>query len=169
MEVNGKMKNHLKPHRNLESERKLKAIIQQIEALMYEPENKHEVEKLLRKATKFIKAKDMSLDLDVIRHYDGWTDLDTLVTELTMELPASQLSREDLADIVEMLTTMKDKATGKVLSEAECDGLVMTFTENINHPGGSDLIFYPELVGLPPNPTVDEIVELAIKGGSSEK
>ena len=163
------MKNHLKPHRNLESERKLKAIIQQIEALMYEPENKHEVEKLLRKATKFIKAKDMSLDLDVIRHYDGWTDLDTLVTELTMELPASQLSREDLADIVEMLTTMKDKATGKVMSEAECDGLVMTFTENINHPGGSDLIFYPELVGLPPNPTVDEIVELAIKGGSSEK
>ena len=163
------MKNHLKPHRNLESERQLKAIIQQIEALMYEPENKHEVEKLLRKATKFIKAKDMSLDLDVIRHYDGWTDLDTLVTELTMELPASQLSREDLADIVEMLTTMKDKATGKVLSEAEGDGLVMTFTENINHPGGSDLIFYPELVGLPPNPTVDEIVELAIKGGSSEK
>ena len=68
-----------------------------------------------------------------------------------------------------MLTTMKDKATGKVLSEAEYDGLVMTFTENINHPGGSDLIFYPELVGLPPNPTVDEIVELAIKGGSSEK
>ena len=96
------MKNHLQPHRNLESERQLKAIIQQIEALMYEPENKHEVEKLLRKATKFIKAKDMSLDLDVIRHYDGWTDLDTLVTELTMELPASQLSREDLADIVEM-------------------------------------------------------------------
>lgn len=47
------MKNHLKPHRNLESERQLKAIIQQIEALMYEPENKHEVEKLLRKATKF--------------------------------------------------------------------------------------------------------------------
>ncbi len=107
--------------------------------------------------------------MDVIRHYDGWTNLDTLVTELTMELPASQLSREDLADIVEMLTTMKDKATGKVLSEAEYDGLVMTFTENINHPGGSDLIFYPELVGLPPNPTVDEIVELAIKGGSSEK
>ena len=51
------MKNHLKPHRNLESERQLKAIIQQIEALMYESENKHEVEKLLRKATKFYQSK----------------------------------------------------------------------------------------------------------------
>ena len=34
MEVNGKTKNHFEmPHRKLESERQLKAIIQQIEAL----------------------------------------------------------------------------------------------------------------------------------------
>ncbi len=51
------MKNHLQPHRNLESERQLKAIIQQIEALMYEPENKHEVEKLLRKSHKIYQSK----------------------------------------------------------------------------------------------------------------
>lgn len=107
-------------------------------------------------------------DCEVLKNKPGIKDSAEL-DRAEMELTASQLSREDLADIVEMLTTMKDKATGKVLSETEYDGLVMTFTENINHPGGSDLIFYPELVGLPPNPTVDEIVELAIKGGSSEK
>lgn len=42
--------------------------------------------------------------------------------------------------------------------------LVLNFNKVINHPAGSDLIFYPELVGLPKEPTVDEIVDLAIKG-----
>lgn len=28
----------------------------------------------------------------------------------------------------------------------------------------ADLIYYPQLVGLPPEPTVDEIVDLAMKG-----
>lgn len=42
--------------------------------------------------------------------------------------------------------------------------MVVKFKKSINHPGGSDLIYYPELVGLPPEPTVDEIVDLAIKG-----
>ncbi|MFQ7355492.1 MAG: hypothetical protein ACLU8S_16535 [Coprococcus phoceensis] len=156
------MKNDLKPHRNLEAEKQLKDIIQQIEVLMYEPKNKHKVENLLKKATKFIKAQNRVLDLDLIKYYYGSTDLDTLVTELTMEQPASQMSREELVDIVEMLTTMQDKETGKNLSEVECDFLVRTFEKNIKHSGGSDLIFYPELVGLPPNPTVDEIVDLAM-------
>lgn len=38
------------------------------------------------------------------------------------------------------------------------------FKKGINHPGGSDLIFYPKLVGLSNEPTVDEIVDLAMKG-----
>ena len=37
------------------------------------------------------------------------------------------------------------------------------FEKNINHSGGSDLLFYPELVGLPSNATIDEIVDLAMK------
>lgn len=168
MEVNSTMKNHLQPHRNFEAEKQLKAIIQQIEALMYEPKNKQEVEKLLKKAKGLITATDVSLDLDVIGHYDSWTDLDTFVAELTMELPTSKMSREDLVDIVEMLKTMEDKETGKKLSESEYDALVTTFCKNINHPAGSDLIFYPDLVGLPKNPTVDEIVDLAVKGASEK-
>ncbi|MBO5093655.1 MAG: bacteriocin immunity protein [Lachnospiraceae bacterium] len=158
------MKNHLAPHRNLESEKQLKAIIQQIEELMYDPGSKEQVEDLLKEAAGLIKAPDMVLDLDLIKQYDGFTNLDTLVTELTMELPAAGLSREDLIDIVEMLLTMRDQETGESLSEAEYDALVTMFQKNINHPAGSDLIFYPQLAGLPSNPTSDEIVDFALKG-----
>ena len=42
--------------------------------------------------------------------------------------------------------------------------------QSIDHPGGSDLIYYPELIaefaGLNREPTVDEIVDLAIKDAS---
>ena len=50
------------------------------------------------------------------------------------------------------------------MTEEEHCALVAKFRKGINHPGGSDLIYYPELVGLPKEPTVDEIVDLAIKG-----
>ena len=60
--------------------------------------------------------------------------------------------------------TVRDKATGRELTEKEHEDLVCRFENSINHPGGSDLIYYPELVGLPPDPTAEEIVELAIKG-----
>ena len=74
------------------------------------------------------------------------------------------MTREELADLVETIITVRDKKTGKVLSEEEHVALVAKFKKGVNHPGGSDLIYYPELVGLPPRPTVDEIVDLAIKG-----
>lgn len=76
------------------------------------------------------------------------------------------LSREELVDLVETIMTVHDKKTGKLLTEEEHTKLVVKFKKSINHPGGSDLIYYPELVGLPPEPTVDEIVDLAIKGVS---
>ena len=44
------------------------------------------------------------------------------------------------------------------------DRQVIKFKRGIKHPGGTDLIYYPELVGLPKEPTVDEIVDLAMKG-----
>ena len=77
---------------------------------------------------------------------------------------ALNMAREELADLVESIMTVRDKKTGKLLSEEEHVALVVKFKKGINHPGGSDLIYYPELVGLPPEPSVDEIVELAIKG-----
>ena len=79
------------------------------------------------------------------------------------------MSREELTELVEMIMTVRDKKTGKVLSEEEHLALVVKFKKGINHPGGTDLIYYPELVGLPPQPTVDEVVDLAIKGISPEK
>ncbi len=77
---------------------------------------------------------------------------------------SQKLSREELVDLVETIMTMRDKDTGAVLSEEEHHALVMKFKKSINHPGGSDLIYYPELVGLPHEPTVDEIVDLAMRG-----
>ena len=50
------------------------------------------------------------------------------------------------------------------ISNEEIHALVLKVEKSINHSGGSDLLFYPELVGLPSNATVDEIVDLAMKG-----
>lgn len=84
-----------------------------------------------------------------------------------------KLSREDLVDLVETIISVHDKKTGKLLTEEEHCALVAKFKKSINHPGGSDLIYYPELVaefaGLNREPTVDEIVDLAIKGASEGK
>lgn len=82
---------------------------------------------------------------------------------------SQSMTREELVELVETIITMRDKNTGELLSEEEHHALVIKFKRGINHPGGTDLIYYPELVGLPKEPTVDEIVDLAIKGISPEK
>lgn len=75
-----------------------------------------------------------------------------------------KLSREELVDLVQTIMSIHDKKTGGLLTEEEHCALVAKFKKGIKHPSGSDLIFYPELVGLPKEPTVDEIVDLAING-----
>lgn len=77
---------------------------------------------------------------------------------------SQKLSREDLVDLVDSIINVYDKKTKKELTEKEHVALVVKFRKGINHPGGSDLIYYPELVGLPKNPTIEEIVDLALKG-----
>lgn len=79
-----------------------------------------------------------------------------------------KLTRTELMDLVESIMTVHDKKTGKLLTEEEHCALVNKFRKGIHHPGGSDLIYYPELVGLPKEPTVEEIVDLAMKGTVSE-
>mgnify|MGYP003296290448 CR=1 FL=1 len=75
-----------------------------------------------------------------------------------------KMTREELFDLVETIITMYDKKTEKKLTEKEHIELVVKFKRSINHPGGTDLIYYPELVGLSSDPTIDEIVDLAMKG-----
>lgn len=82
---------------------------------------------------------------------------------------SQKLTREELIDLVEAIINMYDKNTNKELTEEEQVALVVKFKKGINHPGGSDLIFYSEDVGLSSDPTVDEIVELAMKGDTLEK
>lgn len=79
-----------------------------------------------------------------------------------------KLTREELIDLVETIMSVHDKKTGRLLTEEEHCALVVKFEQGINHPGGSDLIYYPELVGLPSEPTVDEIVDLAMRVISPE-
>ncbi len=73
------------------------------------------------------------------------------------------LSRDELIELVKSIMTVCDK-DGNELSEADHFALVQKFKKSIRHPGGSDLIYYPELVGLPPEPTAEEIVDLAMSG-----
>lgn len=82
---------------------------------------------------------------------------------------SKKLSREELIDLVETIVTVHDKKTKRLLTEREYSALVLKFEKNINHPGGSDLIYYSELVGLPLEPTVEEIVDLALRGISAEE
>lgn len=77
---------------------------------------------------------------------------------------SQKMTREELIDLVKKIITMRDPNTDKLLSEEEHHALVIKFKRGINHLGGTDLIYYPELVGLPSEPTVDEIVDLAMKG-----
>lgn len=69
-----------------------------------------------------------------------------------------------MAELVETIRTVRNKKTNRVLSEKEYHALVMKFKRSIKHPGGTDLIYYPQLVGLSPEPTVEGIVDLAMKG-----
>ena len=77
---------------------------------------------------------------------------------------SQKMSREELIELTEAIVSMYDKNTKRKLDEEEHVALAVKFNKSINHPGGTDLIFYPELVGLPRNPSVYEIVDLAMKG-----
>lgn len=75
-----------------------------------------------------------------------------------------KMSREELIDLTEAIMATYNKTTKTMLTDEELDKLVIKFKNSINHPRGTDLIFYPDLVGLPDNPSVYEIVDLAMKG-----
>lgn len=76
---------------------------------------------------------------------------------------SQNMSKEELIDLVEKIMTVYDKENKRNLSEEEHTALLVKFKKGIKHPGGTDLIYYPQLVGLPPEPTVEQIVDLAMK------
>ena len=53
---------------------------------------------------------------------------------------AEKLSREELVDLVETIMHVRDKKTGRLLTEEEHCVLVTKFKQGIPHPGGSDMI-----------------------------
>ena len=80
----------------------------------------------------------------------------------------SDITKEELVELIESIMTVRDKKTGKLLSEQEHCDLVNKFKASIKHSGGSDLIYYPELIeefkDLGREPTAEEIAEVALKG-----
>jgi len=74
-----------------------------------------------------------------------------------------KMSKEELLKLVKIISNAGlDEDTGKKYSEKEIDRLVEVFEENISHPGGADLIFYPELCGLSNDVSPEEIVCVAL-------
>lgn len=51
---------------------------------------------------------------------------------------------------------------GNELTEEEHCKLVVKFKKSIKHSGGSDIIFYPEVVGFKDNATTEEIISFAL-------
>jgi hypothetical protein len=72
------------------------------------------------------------------------------------------MNREELVELVRRFT---DPSAVRFATEAESTLAVKTFQRNCRHPGGSDLIFYPEQhFNGRRNPTAEEIVDKALKG-----
>ena len=80
------------------------------------------------------------------------------------------ITKEELVKLIKSIMTLRDSKTGKKLTEQEHLDLVNKFKASIKHSGGSDLIYYPELIeefkGLGREPTAEEIAEAALKGNS---
>ncbi len=153
------MKDCFKPHRNMEAETQLKTMIQKIESLMYESQNDAIIENLLKEASKLVKAPDRVLDLTVIEHYGGWTDLDGLVGELTMEVPKLDgISKEDFLSIVRWIRAV-------IKNEQKMDPIRLdywmdfysTFFE-LNFPNRKEVDLFNKIFEETP---LDELVNIA--------
>jgi len=95
------LKEKYKPHRDQIIENKLKTIIEDIENKIDDRNEQDYIEDRLNEASQYIKAKERVLDRDVIEHYTAWTDLDGLVSELTMFVPTDlKFTKFDLTALV---------------------------------------------------------------------
>lgn len=73
------------------------------------------------------------------------------------------MEREDLIGLVTIIMNGGiDKNTNTHYSEIEVDRMVDAFEKNIPCEFGSDLIFYPNLCGLPDNMSAEQIVDFAL-------
>lgn len=64
----------------------------------------------------------------------------------------------DRADLIRLVGSLTDPRT----KPRQIETLAETFADNIPHPAGTDLLFYPENWGLSPTPSPEEIVSEAL-------
>ncbi|MCI9560673.1 MAG: hypothetical protein HFG52_15990 [Lachnospiraceae bacterium] len=152
------MDDYLKPHRNLETERQLKTIIQKIQSLIHKPENDTAIRDMLREASKFVNAPNRVLDLEAIESYEGWTDLDGFVGELTMEVPTLFfVSKENFISVIQLVREVID--TEHTPNDLPLDYFMNFYREFflLNFPDIGDDLFDELFENTP----VDKLVDMA--------
>lgn len=151
------IRDDLKPHRNQEAEKQLKLIIQDIEALMCEPENETIIESKLKEAAEFVKSPDRVLDLTVIENYESWTDLDGLVGELTMEAPKRiDISEKDFIALVQWIRENVVNGTDDIDLQYYFDFYKAFF--ELNFPDKKEINLFEEIFEDTP---VDKLIDFA--------
>lgn len=153
------LQDYLKPHRNLDDEKRLKIMIQQIQSLMDEPEHTMIVENMLQEASKLIKVPNRILDLSVIEHFESWTDVDGLVCELTMEVPLLPAVSKD--DFVSIVQGIREVIEGEQVLDDMPLNYYMDFYRtffSLNFPNVTEDKIFDEIFE---DTTLDELVEIA--------
>ncbi|MEM8864635.1 MAG: bacteriocin immunity protein [Planctomycetota bacterium] len=67
------------------------------------------------------------------------------------------MERDEILCVIEKLIEADD-----TLSEEDIEALVQRFVDSIDHPGGSDLIYFPHFWGLGHDPSPEQILDEAI-------
>ena len=143
------LRKELEPEEISQEKRKniIEEKIKKIEELIWQGRVKKEVEEL---------NDYTGRDFDEIFFHETWslTNRETIV-EIAARRPPSKvddITKEELIEIVK-------RTYGKEYEEWEHNYYLRLFEVNIPHPGGSDLIFWPE---DNQNPTPEEIVNKAL-------
>lgn len=98
------MKDNLRPKRNLETEKRLKSLILEIEGMLQTGQEQVLIERKVEQAAKYVVAPGRLISLEVIKEYKDWTDLDTLVRDLTMEVPTDvHLTKDKFIELVKWI------------------------------------------------------------------
>ena len=139
----------------------LKAIIEKIEELMYDPKNEAQVSELLKKASGYVTAPDRVLDRIVVEQYYSWTSLDGLVDELTVAVSkVPNISREDFAALAQWIA---DAITNKTKDVEELDNYYHSFFE-LNFPHIEDIDIFGEIMAAALEGTsLEKVVDLVYK------
>lgn len=104
------MKEYLRIQRDIDREKTLKVLIEEIEELL-DTGNDELVKEKIAKANTLVTADGRILDEYAVRYYYSWTDLEGLVGELTINVP--KIERIEVQDLEELIIWMRKVIAGE--------------------------------------------------------